>query len=141
MRLWFLLTFKSSNTEYASLSMATLRFFPLVFMYCSRSLSKYGFYFYSFIFFCRFTPCQRNDALFLETQPILQRYLTFEIYKAINIHHLMLRKTENKILKFVSSHIDDNQLAYILLFQTSAFFCPLMVREKDRNMQHYCYKK
>jgi len=65
------LTFKSSNTVYASLSMAILRVFFLVIICCSRSLNKNGFYFYSLRFSSLCTPCQWNDGLFLETHTIL----------------------------------------------------------------------
>jgi hypothetical protein len=34
----------------------------------------------------------------------------------INVHHLMLPKNENKLVKFVSSQINNIKLAYVLVF-------------------------
>ena len=38
---------------------------------------------------------QKKEALFSETQPILWEYFSYEIYKNINIHHLILHKKWN----------------------------------------------
>ena len=57
-----------------------------------------------------------NKALFLETQATIETYFTYAICKKISIHHLMLHKIENEIAKFVSSQINNIQLAYIRVF-------------------------
>ena len=60
---------------------------------------------------------QRNEVIiFLETRTILEEYLTNETYKRIKVHHLMLYKIENKVVKFVSSQINNILIAYILVF-------------------------
>ena len=56
-----------------------------------------------------------NKALFLETQSTIEKYFTYTICKKI-IHHLMLHEIENGIVKFVTSQINNIQLAYILVF-------------------------
>ena len=57
-----------------------------------------------------------HKALFLETQATIEKYFTYTICKKISIHHLMLHKIENEVVKFVKSQINNIQLAYILVF-------------------------
>jgi len=65
---------------------------------------------------------QMNKALFLETQATIEKYFNYAICKKINIHHLILHKIENETVKFVTSQINNIQLAYILVF----WICTLM---------------
>jgi hypothetical protein len=57
-----------------------------------------------------------NKALFLETQATIEKYFACKICKKICIHHSMLYKIENETVKFVSSQINNIQLAYIIVF-------------------------
>jgi hypothetical protein len=57
-----------------------------------------------------------HKVLSLETQATIEKYFTYAICKKISIHHLMPHKIENKVVKFVTSQINNIQLAYILVF-------------------------
>ena len=50
------------------------------------------------------------------------------------MHHLILHKTEKKIVKFVSLQINNIQLAYVLVYFRYVLLYLMMVRQKDRNM-------
>jgi len=71
-----------------------------------------------------------NKVLLLETQATIEKYFTYATCKKISIHHLMLHKIENEIVKFVMSQINNIQLAYILVFRY-VLLCVMLVCEKD----------